>query len=139
MTSSVTSASPNLPLPSFDELVRLAKEDPQALEKLRHAHAEALINAASPRSQPHLRALQGHIDRCISTGKNPLHTCVLLNRLLMRQLGTLQQVLNRPGEFMRQQAQILPFGRNARNTDASSASKASTTQTPPSPPNEPAT
>ncbi|QWK98301.1 DUF3135 domain-containing protein [Plesiomonas shigelloides] len=139
MTSSATSTSPNLPLPSFDELVRLAKEDPQALDKLRHTHAEALINAASPRSQPHLRALQGHIDRCISTGKNPLHTCVLLNRLLMRQLGTLQQALNRPSEFMEQQAQILPFGRNARNTDTSSITKASVTQTPPSPPNEPAT
>lgn len=103
--------SPNMPLPTFDELVRLAKEDPHALDVLRHTHAQALINAASASSQPHLRALQGHIDRCISTGKNPLHTCVLLNRLLMRQISTLQQALSRPNEFMCQNAQILPFNR----------------------------
>lgn len=136
---------PNLPLPSFDELVRLAKDDPQALENLRHTHADALISAASPHSQPHLRALQGHIDRCISTGKNPLHTCVLLNRLLMRQLGTLQQALNRPIEFMGQHAQILPFSRNtsdhteSRSRSSATTSAETTSTLPPSPPNEPST
>ncbi|WP_423840112.1 DUF3135 domain-containing protein [Vibrio mytili] len=80
-------------LPSFDEMVRMAERDPVAFEQFRHDMAEAMINNASAKMQPRLRAQQSHIDRMIDHCKNPNHTNVVLGNELRKQFVKFQQAL----------------------------------------------
>ncbi|CEO37894.1 DUF3135 domain-containing protein [Photobacterium kishitanii] len=94
-------------LPNFDQLVHLAATDPQQFTLLRQRLIEQTINQASPAMQPRLRAQQSHIDRLISHAKNPLHTNILLQQELQRQLQRFSQVLQ--SQSPQQQAKILPL------------------------------
>ncbi len=71
-------------LPPFDELMQMAKKDPDAFEQFRQDKAREMIEGASEAMQPRLRAQQSHIDRVISNCKNPHHTNVVLMRELQK-------------------------------------------------------
>ena len=90
-TPHATSAA--LSLPSFDEMMKMAQDDPESLTRLRQEMAQATIANASQEMQPRLLAQQSHIDRLISSGKNPNHTNVLLMKELRQQVDKFCQAL----------------------------------------------
>lgn len=94
-------------LPNFDQLVQLATTDPHQFALLRQQLIEQTIAQANPKMQPRLRAQQSHIDRLISHAKNPLHSNILLQQQLQRQLQRFNQALQSPSA--QQPAKILPF------------------------------
>ncbi|UYI47332.1 DUF3135 domain-containing protein [Vibrio natriegens] len=88
------------PLPSFDELMKMAQDDPEAFEHFRQEKAREMIEGASESMQPRLRAQQSHIDRVINNCKNPNHVNVVLINELQKQLITFRDALqgNTPSE-----------------------------------------
>lgn len=80
-------------LPSFDELVALAKTNPERFEQFRHEKCEEMIQSASKEMQGRLRAQQSHIDLVISHCKNPNHVNVVLQQELHRQMDKFQAAL----------------------------------------------
>lgn len=77
---------PSQTLPPFDEMVRMAERDPEAFEQFRHEMAKEMIESASEDMKERLWAQQSHIDRVISTCKNPHHTNVVLMNELQKQV-----------------------------------------------------
>ncbi|EOX4927828.1 DUF3135 domain-containing protein [Vibrio alginolyticus] len=77
---------PSQRLPPFDEMVRMAERDPEAFEQFRHEMAKEMIESASENMKERLWAQQSHIDRVISTCKNPHHTNVVLMNELQKQV-----------------------------------------------------
>ncbi|MEC6815510.1 DUF3135 domain-containing protein [Photobacterium toruni] len=96
-------------LPDFDQLVHLAATNPKQFTLLRQRLIEQTIAQASSSMQPRLQAQQSHIDRLINHGKNPLHTNILLQQELQRQLQRFSQILQ--SHSSQQQAIILPLKR----------------------------
>lgn len=80
-------------LPPFDELVRMAQNDPEAFEQFRKDKAREMIEGASEAMQPRLRAQQSHIDRVISNCKNPHHVNVVLMNELQKQVMKFRDAL----------------------------------------------
>lgn len=94
-------------LPDFEQLQHLATTDPQQFALLRQQLIDQTIAQASISMQPRLRAQQSHIDRLINYGKNPLHTNILLQQELQRQLQRFNQALQT--QTPPQQAKIVPL------------------------------
>lgn len=84
----------NKKLPSFDELMILAQNNPDAFCQLKKDMCEEMILSASEEMQERLRAQQSHIDLVVSTCKNPNQANVLLMRELVSQLIKFQDVLD---------------------------------------------
>lgn len=80
-------------LPPFDELMKLAQNNPEAFAQLKHEMCEEMILSASEEMQDRLWAQQSHIDRVVSTCKNPNHANVVLMRELVSQMTKFQDVL----------------------------------------------
>lgn len=74
------------PLPSFDELMKMAQDDPEAFEQFRQDKAREMIEGASESMQPRLWAQQSHINRVINNCKNPNHVNVVLMNELQKQV-----------------------------------------------------
>ncbi|OBU09524.1 hypothetical protein AYY19_10510 [Photobacterium aquimaris] len=96
-----------LSLPDFDQLMHLAATDPQQFALLRQRLIDQAITQANATMQPRLRAQQSHIDRLINHASNPLHSNILLQQELQRQLQRFSQALQSHSPL--QQAKILPF------------------------------
>ena len=95
-------------LPSFDELVSLAKDNPEAFDKLKANMCNACIESASPDMQPRLRAQQSHIDLVISQSKNPTHANILLRKELLCQFQKFREALC--GEYEEtKEAEVMQF------------------------------
>lgn len=95
-------------LPSFDELVELAQNNPQGFETFKRKACEQVITGASEEMIPRLRAQQTHIDRVISHCKNPYHINIVLARELSLQVVKMHEVLE--GEHnLDDGAEIIPF------------------------------
>jgi hypothetical protein len=95
-------------LPSFDELVELAENNPDGFERFKRKACEKAITFASEEMQPRLRAQQSHIDRVIKHCKNPHHINVVLARELSLQVIKIQGALDGQ-QFEMQSAEIIPF------------------------------
>lgn len=80
-------------LPPFDELVRMAENDPEAFEQFRQNMVREMIEGASESMQSRLWAQQSHIDRVINNCKNPHHTNVVLMNELQKQLMKFREAL----------------------------------------------
>lgn len=81
-------------LPEFEELMRLAKEDPAALEQIRQAAVEDLINNAPEKHQRRLRGLQFQVDMEREKAKNPMDSCIRVSRLMHESFSKLRDTLN---------------------------------------------
>lgn len=81
-------------LPEFDELMRLAKEDPEALERLRQEAIEDLISNAPEQHQRRLRGLQFQVDMERQRAKNPMDSCIKISRLMHDSFSKLRDTLN---------------------------------------------
>lgn len=82
-------------LPNFDELVKLAQTDPEALEALRQQHVSRLIDNAPEAYQQRLKGLQFQIDahRKIHAG-SPLGSCMKISQMMHESFAELRGWLN---------------------------------------------
>lgn len=97
-------------LPSFDEMMALAAENPDAFEQFKQEMCDEMIQSASEAMKARLVAQQSHIDLVISRCKNPLHTNVVLMNELTKQMAKFRDALNSDGsELNTEDAQIIPF------------------------------
>lgn len=95
-------------LPSFDELVELAENNPDAFDEFKQDICEQVITFASVEMQPRLRAQQSHIDRVIKHCKNPYQTNVVLAQELSTQVGKFKDILDGDVDIM-ESAEVIPF------------------------------
>lgn len=102
-------------LPSFEDLQRLAQEQPQALEQLRRQLTDAVIEAAPPRRRQRLRGLQFQISERCRIAPNPLAACVAVSAMMHDTLADLRDLLNgehpEPRSAHPHGATIVPFRR----------------------------
>lgn len=82
-------------LPKFDDLLEMAKNNPEALEALRQQHVSALINSAPEEYQNRLRGIQFQIDaqRQIHS-ESPLGACVKISKMMHESFAELRGYLN---------------------------------------------
>ncbi|WP_051252693.1 DUF3135 domain-containing protein [Ferrimonas kyonanensis] len=96
-------------LPSFDEMMRMAKEEPQALEALRTRAIEHTIATANASNQPQLRALQHRIDVTIARASSPCQSMVQLSSMMHDKLALLNTAFQNPDALRHRQASVTPF------------------------------
>ncbi|MGR5178074.1 DUF3135 domain-containing protein [Vibrio parahaemolyticus] len=100
-------------LPSFEELMAMAKEHPEQLSQLRHELCERYIASCSSDMQPRLQAQQSHIERLLERASNPIHANVLLRQELHRQIVKFSQALNGENDRPLRSADVIPFDRHS--------------------------
>ncbi len=81
-------------MPSFDEMVRLAKNDPETLERIRLKLIEETIAEAPENCHRRLRGLQFQIDMERRRASNPMSACVRISKMMHDSLYTMRQTLN---------------------------------------------
>jgi len=80
--------------PEFDELSKLAKENPEALEKLRKDLVEQLIQSAPEQYQNRLKGLQVKIDMERRRAKTPIASCIRISQMMQESFTKLRDALN---------------------------------------------
>ena len=83
----------NQTLPTFDELMALAQDNPEAFNRFKKEMCEEMIQSASEEMQDSLWAQQSHNDRVIDHCKNPNHANVVLMRELVSQMSKFHDAL----------------------------------------------
>jgi len=81
-------------LPSHDELMLIARENPERLERIRHYFIEKHIQAAPERMQRRLRGLQFQIDGLRRIHKSPMGSCIEISKLMYESLGKMRDTIN---------------------------------------------
>ena len=81
-------------MPSFDELARLAKEEPENFEALRQQLIEAAIGEAPEDKQRRLRGLQFQVDMERRRSRTPMAACLGISKMMHDSLFPLGQTLN---------------------------------------------
>lgn len=115
----------------FDEWAALAKEDPQAFEKMRLAAIDEYIASVPDSHRQRLRRLQWRIDQERRLARSPMSACLRISRMMWDSMlgeGGLRDRLVglasvwRGGEGVRESAsaggegaQILAFERGGQN------------------------
>ena len=81
-------------LPEFEDLVKMAKEDPEGLENLRKECIDEIINSANDEDQRRrLRGLQFKIDMEREKAKNPMAACIKLSQMMHDSFAKLRDLL----------------------------------------------
>jgi spore coat polysaccharide biosynthesis protein SpsF (cytidylyltransferase family) len=80
-------------LPSFDRLVEMAKNDPEALERLRQEHVNALIDNSPETFKQRLRGIQFQLDAQRRTSQNPMESCIKASKMMHDSLANLRDYL----------------------------------------------
>ncbi|WP_051216338.1 DUF3135 domain-containing protein [Ferrimonas futtsuensis] len=88
-------------LPTFDEMMHLAKTDPDKLERIRQAAIDQTISQANGCNRGALRALQHRIDLTRHRASNPYQSMVEISRMMHDKLDLLNTALNHPDELSR--------------------------------------
>lgn len=101
-------------LPSFDELLKLAQQDPEQLESLRQSCVDDIIDSAPAHFQRRLRGLQFQIDMEREKASNPVSSCVRISQMMHEGLANLHQVITQQPlpektEASREDNKIIPF------------------------------
>ncbi len=81
-------------LNNFDQMLALAKSNPDALEKIRIQEVENVILSAPEHLQKRLRGLQFQIDCKRKTQKTPMAACLVISDMMHESLHRLNAVLN---------------------------------------------
>jgi hypothetical protein len=83
-------------LPKFDELMKLAQNNPEALEALRQEHVDALINNAPEIDKTRLRGLQFQIDSQRKIHHHsPMGACLKISKMMHESFADLRVHLNK--------------------------------------------
>lgn len=81
--------------PTFDELLKLAQEDPDKLEAFRQEQIEKLIADAPQSSQRRLRGLQFQIDAQRKIHHDsPMGSCMSISKMMHESFAELRTWLN---------------------------------------------
>jgi hypothetical protein len=81
-------------LPAFDELVDMARNDPQGLETLRRSLTDAVITAASNEStRRRLQGLQFLVDMERRRATTPLAATIRISEMMCRSLAELRRCM----------------------------------------------
>lgn len=81
-------------LPDFDEMVKMAKENPEELEIIRKREIERVINNAPEKNRDALRGLQNQLDLIRRTSKNKEIVAEKMFSKMMVSLNELNDKLN---------------------------------------------
>ena len=84
----------NQVLPSFETLLKLAKQDPEALERLRQEHVNAAIDSAPEAYRQRLAGLQFQIDGIRRTSKTPMASCMNISKMMHDSLQNLKTFID---------------------------------------------
>lgn len=81
--------------PDFDTLLKLAKEQPEELERFRQEQVELIINQAPDDCQRRLRGLQFQIDAQRQLhNDSPMGACVKISQMMHESFSELRGWLN---------------------------------------------
>ncbi len=84
----------NQVLPSFETLLKLAKQDPEALERLRQEHVNSAIESAPEAYRQRLAGLQFQIDGVRRTTNSPMASCISISKMMHESLNTLKSFID---------------------------------------------
>jgi hypothetical protein len=82
------------PLPSFERMLDMAKNNPDALEQLRLEMVRDAINAAPEDYRQRLHGLQFQIDGQRLVSKNPMQACLEISRMMHNSLQDLKTYID---------------------------------------------
>ena len=108
--------------PSFEELLELAKNNPESLERLRQRLIDQTIRQAPLNDQRRLRGLQFQIDAQRQIAPNPMAACLKISKMMHESLSDLcsflqpddsQKRVPKVDKVTDSGAAILPFPNNA--------------------------
>ncbi len=88
----------------FDDMVELARNDPQAFEDLRKRMVDEVIDEAPEENRRRLVGLQWRVDQERKLAKNPLAACIRISDLMWDSVtgdGGLLEHLNRVSALRR--------------------------------------
>ena len=80
-------------LPDFDELRKMAQEDPEGLQEIKRRMIEDIIDNAPEEIKRRLRGLQFQADSCIKSSKTPMTACIGMNMMMRKSLNRLNTAL----------------------------------------------
>lgn len=83
-------------LPDFDTLMQLHKDDPEALERLRHDLTSELMRKASDNTRRRLEGLQFRINMELKRAGNPTARFLRLSDMMHASFQELNYCLNNP-------------------------------------------
>ena len=115
---------------NFDEMARLAKEDPDAFEIMREKMIQDAIDNSSPDIKQRMQGLQWQIDKVRSTSSNPMASCLKISQMMWDNVlgddGLLEnmRLLNEPQQIRKidkpkESATIINLNNNKNNPDKS--------------------
>ncbi len=87
---------PTVQLPSFDDMLHMARHQPEELEKLRQHLCQQVIASAPPKGRAKLEGLQFRIDAQRRLSQSPIGACVRISRMMNAALQDLCDVFNDP-------------------------------------------
>ena len=89
-------ARPAVRLPDFDQLVHLARHQPDELERLRQHLCQQIIASAPPPARKKLEGLQFKIDAQRRISSTPIGACIHISRMMNTALLELCDAFNDP-------------------------------------------
>lgn len=100
-------------IPCFDDMMKLAKNNPAEFEAMRIRLCSEVIDSAPEYMQKRLEGLQFTIDMERKKAKSPMAACLKLSSMMNDSLVELSQVLSNPQEYRRnhpqQNAKVIPI------------------------------
>lgn len=103
-------------LPSFDELKKLAQENPEELERFRQQQVNAIIESAPEHLRRRLKGIQFQVDCRRKLHKSAMGSCISISKMMQDSVKQLNEVLNGTGKAApkatkqaRQNGQVLSF------------------------------
>ncbi len=99
-------------LPPFDDLIELARNRPDELEKLRITLCESAIRGAPAALRPQLRGLQFRIDMESRRYSTPMERCLRISSMMHESLAELAQAFANVPENLGQQRDLLSSSRH---------------------------
>ncbi len=103
----------------FEVMVKMAKDEPEALEAWLREQIEELISSAKPEHQHRLRGLQFTIDMHRRKASNPMSACLQLSRMMHESFEEMREAMldltspveTQPTDPVEPIAAVIPFGR----------------------------
>lgn len=107
-------------LPSIEQLIELARSNPEQLEDIRRREVEALIASAPTHMQRRLRGLQFQIDcKREAHRDSALASCLAVSGMMMESLHRLNSTLHgacAEDSMLPQQSVVIPFPAQAKTS-----------------------
>lgn len=94
-------------LPNFDSLKWLAENNPEELAILQKKMSQEAIEHCPESNKEQLISMHFHLEQLMSRCSNPFHRCYLTISIMNDKFITLNDIINNPNEFKKQNAKIL--------------------------------